>query len=516
MAADDLEPPTPSRARGAWVGIVDAAHAKIAPKIAEQKRSGIVDLLDTFEADVAPKLKPFVADLLESPDVPDHVKELLRSIAGPEHFSESIIIGIAVGAILSPVLGAATQPIVQSIANTTWPQLPNLPLSPDLLAAAVIKGVLTEAGAAGTAAVSGTSPTAFATMVATAGQSIGTEEALLLLRRGQIDQAEFERIMRYSNVRNDFIPDALLLKYSPPPAGEVIAGALKAHLSDADAQKKLGEAGIDPTNFQWMKDTAGRPPGVVELLHLWNRQVVDEAFVDQAIAQSDINPNYTAAVKELRHYFPPPRSIVPMLRSNSITESQARTLLTYYGVDTEWVDAFIKEAQTTATSAAKELTMSQVVAMYRDRFIPRAEASTRLTALKFPADQITLILDYADDLRVVKLTNALMAQIGTLYVAHKLTKSEATVALNGANIPAAMQADLFEVWDLERAAKLHHPTVAQVVGAFRRTVITAAECKTRLTALGVQPADLEITVADGWPPGAAKEAQAAANAVINA
>lgn len=513
--SDDLEPPT-GRAHAMWVRTIEAAHAKIAPKIAQHRKAGIVDLLDTFEADVAPKLRPFVDDLLESPDIPEHVKELVRSVAGPEHFSESIIIGIAVGAILSPVLGAATQPIVQAIANTTWPQQPNLPLSPDLLAAAVIKGVLTESQAAGTAAVSGISASAFHTMTLTAGQSIGTEEALLLLRRGQIDQAEFERIIRYSNVRNDFIPDVLALKYSPPPAGEVISGALKAHLSDADAAKKLGEAGIDPANYAWMKATAGRPPGVESVVQLWNRGEATEADVDRTIAQSDVNPDFAALVKATRWYHVPPRSIVPMLRSGGIDEARARVLLTQHGVRAEDQDAFIAEAKHTTSSTAKELTTSQIVAMYRDRFITRAVANTRLTALHYPADQITLLLDYADDLRTVKLTNALISQIGSLYVAHKLTKTNAVTALSGADVPSAVQTDLFQVWDLERAAKVHHPTVAQTVGAFRRKEITAADCKARLTALGVQDSDLGVIVADGWPPTKPDEAKAAATAVINA
>src|SRR5205814_1318360 len=145
----------------------------------------------------------------------------------------------AVGAVVSPVLVAATAPLTQVLANEAWSTGPTIPLSPDLLAAAVIKGVVSEPNAASAAALSGVDASRFHTMVMTAGQSFGVAEALLLLRRGQIDRAEFDRIVKYSNTRDDFIPDILKLIYAPPPPGEVVAGALKQHLDATTARAKL-------------------------------------------------------------------------------------------------------------------------------------------------------------------------------------------------------------------------------------------------------------------------------------
>lgn len=483
-----------------WVDIAHEVFERIRPHVNAAKRDHIEGLLDQFEADVAPKLAPFVAAALESPDVPDHVKELLRTVAGPEHFSESIIIGIAVGSILSPVLAAATQPIVQGIANTAWPTHPNLPLSPDLLAASVIKGVLTEPQAAGMAAVSGVDSDHFHTMVMSAGQSIGAGEALLLLRRKQINEAEFERIIRYSNVRNDFIPDVLKLMFAPPPAGEVIAGALKKHLPDAEAAKKLGEAGIDPANFDWMLATAGRPPGVESVVQLWNRGLATEADVDRTIAQSDVNPAFADLVKATRWYQVPPRSIVPMLRAGGITEARARELLTQHGVRAADQDAFIAEAHSTTSHAAKELTMSQVLTMYEGRFLDRPTAQTRLAALKYPADQIVTLLDYADEKRTIRLTDALIRQIGSLYISHKITKPAAVNTLDSAQVPTAVQADLFHVWDLERAAKAPNLTVAQWQGALRRELVTRTQFDFAMDQFGYGPNEIDLLAGLAEPP----------------
>jgi hypothetical protein len=487
-------------ARDHWVGIVDAAHDKLAAKIDARKVAHVAGILEAFEADLAPHLAPLLAGIVDNPEIPQPIRELVAAITEPQHFTQSLLIGIAVGAVVSPVLVAATAPLTQVLANEAWSRGPTIPLSPDLLAASVIKGVVTEAQAASVAEQSGVSAGHFHTMVQTAGQSFGSAEALLLLRRGQIDQAEFERILHYSNTRNDFIPDILKLRYAPPPAGEVIAGALKAHLSDADATDKLAEAGIDPVNFPWMKATAGRPYGTMEGLQLLNRGLIDEARMRQVIAQSDVNPAYADDILHLRVYLPPARSVIPLLRSGAITEARARVLLQEHGLQPQDIDAYILNAQHTKAGTAKELTGAQVIRMYADRFIDRATAQTRLATAAYPPDQVTLLLDFADRQRAEKLMGALISKVGTLYVAHKLDRSTAATALNGGPVPAAVQADLFHVWDLERTANVHHPTPAQIVGAYRRQIITPLVTRTRLTQLGVSAADLPIVVADGFPP----------------
>jgi hypothetical protein len=499
-----------------WVGIVEAAHDRLAAKIDERKTAHVAGILEQFEQDLGPHLVPLLDGIVNNPAIPQPIRDLVSAITEPQHFTQSLLIGIAVGAVVSPVLVAATAPLTQVLANEAWSTGPTIPLSPDLLAAAVIKGVETEAGAASEARASGVDASRFHTMVMTAGQSFGIAEALLLLRRGQIDRAEFDRIVKYSNTRDDFIPDILKLMFAPPPPGEVVAGALKQHLDATTAKAKLAEAGIDPANFDWMLATAGRPYGTMVALQLLNRGVIDEARVRQVVAQSDVNPTFTDDILALRVYLPPPRSVVPMLRSGAITTARALQLLEMHGLSAQDAQAFVTEATHTKASTGKELTAAQVVRMYGDRFITRADATTRLTAAAFPPDQITLLLDFADHARTEKLTTALTSKVGTLYTAHKIDRSAATVALDAGPVPAAVQADLFHVWDLERAANVHHPTPAQVVGAFRRGEITALDTKTRLLNLGVQPADLAIIVADGWPPTKGAEAKAAAAAVVAA
>lgn len=509
---DDVEPDT-GRAKSHWVGIVEAAHAKIAPHIARHKTAQVAGMLETIEQDLQPLVGPIVASALADPDTPEEIRNLLKPLAGPEHFSESIVIGIAIGAVLQPVLGAAIDPLVTELAKANWKRqlgtaspLGGIPLSSSLLATAVLKGVISQGTGESQAIQSGTSIDAFDTMVQTAGQAIGIEQALLLYRRGDIDDSELERIVRYSDVRIDFLDDIKALRFAPPGAGDVITGRLKGHLGDTEAQRRLGEAGINPENYDWMLATAGRPPGIQEMIGLWNRGYTTQARVEAAVRQSDINDEFMPEVLDLRWYHVPPRSIVPMLRSGAITEARARTLLDEHGVRPEDQDAFIKEATKPTSSTVKELSAAQVMRLYEEKIIDRGAAITRLEALKYNADDAAQFVALADANVTERLRTSAVGKIHAKYVSHRITKADAQSHLGTIGMPAASVAQMFQFWDDERATLAPTLTIAQQQGALRRGLRTHVQFVAAMNAFGYDDAQAEILAGLAFPAPASPKA----------
>lgn len=488
------------------------AHAKLGGAINDRKKEHVANVLDQFEADIAPMLEPLIKEVLANPGTPEHLKALLTQIGAPEHFSSSLLIGVAVGAIIGPVLGSAVQPYVQDISNKAWSVNPSAPLSPALLAEAVVKGVYTDAGAAQTeAALSGVSGDRFSTMVATAGQAIGIEQALLLYRRGDITEAELKRVVQYSNVRDDFFADVLKLQYVPPSASEAIVGALKHHLQPGDAKVKFGQAGIDPANFDWMLASAGRPLGLEEMLHLLNRGVMTEQQVRDGIAQSDINDTYTDFALQLQHYFPPPRSVVPMLRAGAINEGQARTLLGYYGVGEPWQTAFITEGTTASKTSVKELSASVVVRLYEQKIITRADALTRLETLKYNAADADLYLQVADDAVKERFLAAGANRVHARFISYKITAAEASAALAKEGQPPAAATQLMSLWTLERDANVSVLTLSQIQQGYHRGVITLEQFIAMVQERGYSGTQVKILAAEAWPAGKVPPAVLALN-----
>lgn len=482
------------------------------PQQIGRTKAAINTELEAIEADLAAFVTPALASIAHDPAVSDTTRNAFQTLLTPEHQSQLVIVAAAAYALVREFVSAAIAPYVQEVSNTAWSAPGNqvVPLSPSILATAVLKGVMDQGAAAKLAALSGYDATNFGWLVQAEGQSIGLEEALLLLRRNQITAEQFKQIEQYSNLNPLFYGMAQLLQYQPPTAGEAIMGAVKGHLTDAEAQQHLAVAGIDPSNYQWLKDSAGRPIGLMEALSLWNRGAITEADVDTVIRQSDINPNFLDIAKLLRVTLPPTRSVVPMVRSGALSEADARTLLAQHGLPQLYVDTYIKEAQQTGASAVKEIPAGQVVKLYEEQLITEAAATTRLTALKYAPDAIVLLLQSADHARINAALNAGVTNIRSRYVGRKIDKPTATADLGALQVPATAVATLMGIWDTERAANVHMPPVAVVLHAWVATVITAAQCKARLLALGVELADLEVVASMAWPVGKVDRAALAA------
>lgn len=514
FAVADVPPITPPLV-DAIADRLTAAHAQNVGVTHESLHSLLDTVLEAHEADLAAITAPILAQHVGELDLPEPVRKLFDVLLDPSHQTQFFTALFAVRAIIDQFVFAAIAPLVQDVTNQAWPKLgPNVPLSPAQLALAVVKGKRDAASATRDAAMSGTDANHFGTMVDITGEPIGIQEGLLLYRRGQIDDARLEELVRESRLRVEWLPEVKELRFAPPPAGEVIAGALKQHLDDATARRKLAEAGIQPDNYDWMKATAGRPYGTEQALHLLNRGEIGEARVRQVIAQSDINSEFADDILQLRWYIPPVRSIMPMLRAGAITDDRARQLLAENGVRAEDIPLYIAEGHHTKTEAIKDLSQAQTLRMYGANFITRADAHDRLDALGYDVDTIKLLLDFADEARHERYVNAIVSRVHARYVGYKLTANEVHTALNADGVPPAAITDLLRLWDIERDANYHALTPAAIVGAYRRGEIGPAETKARLIAVGVQEADLHIVVADGYAP--TKPNPAAVLAVVEA
>lgn len=86
------------------------------------------------------------------------------------------------------------------------------------------------------------------------------------------------------------------------------------------------------------------------------------------------------------------------------------------------------------------------------------------------------------------VTSALTA-ISKDYVALTMTEAEAREHLDALDVPAADQAALFKVWDVQRAVQLKQLTPAQIATRFKRQKISESVALARLEALGYTVAD---------------------------
>lgn len=500
MTDEPLAAENTNRLAGGITNALEAVWKKLGPDRHAEKLDLIAHVLEEHEQDFRALIPQVVTALVEHPDFPEEAKDVFRTLAEPEHFAQATVLLVGIYPIVSGFVQAAIAPYTNDVAQLAWAQHPKVVLSPAILADAVIKGVMDESAAAQIAASSGVSVENFHTMVMAYGQAIDIEQALLLYRRGDIDEAELERVVRYSNVRTDFLPDILKLKYVPPGAAEAIMGAVKGHLSDEDAKARVAVAGIDPADFDWLKATAGRPPGVMESLQLVNRGIIDEATFETIVQQSDVQDKWTPALLALRVYLPPVRSVVPMVRSGAISDDDARELLAQHGVPAKYIDAFILEAHLTKSTAHHELTVAQIKGEYTVGMIDADAAVAALGALGYDQQTATTIVRLADDAMILRAKNAAVNHVGSLFTKRHIDQQTASQQLDVLAVHATVRDRLITLWSIERAENVAQLTLAQCQGAWRRGVMSDEQFEAHVVALGHPSEDVPTLKALAFPP----------------
>jgi len=372
-------------------------------------------------------------------------------------------------------------------------------LSPADAADMVVRGIIDKSEGEAVAAKTGMDAADFDRLVLDTGEPLALEQLLLLYRR--------EHGIRQSRVRNEWIADAVKLRFAPPAGADAIRAAVQNQLPMAEAQRKFAEAGTDPAEFGWMFDTAGRPPGVQELISLWRKGFVGADVVAQAVRESDIKTKYVPTILKMFDYRPPPRSIVSLLRSGSISDAKAATLLAEEGLAPELVAEEIKSAHHVRTAATRHLAQSVILKLFHDKAISEAEALDMLEGIGWSKPDAGFILATENLHREAVNLDHAVNHIRSLYIAYHLDRSAAVAAMAQLGTPSEQSNQLFALWDLERTANAKQIPHGTITTALRYQIIDQPTAQTLLEAQGYSPYDAWVLISvalkgpQGTPPG---------------
>lgn len=475
-------------------------YHRLAPARAAARDEAISAWLEGHEADAAALARQVLSDVALHPDMPAEAKPVFEMLLRPEHQTQAILTVLGVYPIVSAFVGAAVQPFVQDIANLAWSHHTSLPLSPAEAALALLRGAIPRDEALSEAAQWGVDSHRFDVLELNTGEPPGIGSLQEALRRGLIDAETFAHGVRQSRVRNEWIDLLVKLRYVPVGAGEVLAGAVQGHLDEADARHRISLAGVDPVNYEWLYETHGRPPGVVELGHLVNRGEMDEATWEQAVRESDIKNKYIPFLAKLHRQIMPMRTVVSSVRHAVLTPAEGEHKLRELGYNAADAHTLVSEASSSKTTHVKQLSEAQVLRLYADRLISKAQATVRLQALTFSPDEITLILELADYEHHARLQAAGISKVHAQYVAHKIDATAASTSLDKIGVDSEARADLLKVWAIERGATVHVLTLAQMQGLAHREVWKFETFIAHVVQLGYSKGDARLLYFLAFPP----------------
>lgn len=379
-------------------------------------------------------------------------------------------------------------------------------LPPADAALAVLRGNMTAAEGQAAAAHAGVDASDFTILIGNTGEPLALESLLEAFRRNFIDSATLDRGIRQSRVRNEWIPTVHKLRYSPMSTADAVEAAVQGHMSLADAKAKAEENGLEPADFDPLYQTAGEPLSRTEMEQLYNRGLVSEAEVKQALRESRVKDKYVDHAFQLHVRLPEPRQIISALNHGTVTKAEASKLLAEYGFDETAIKILVATGAAGRTAAHHSLTVGEIRSLYTDRIFTAAHTHELLAALGYDqADAASLMASW-DLLAGAAITRQAAGVIRSRYVARVIDDQAAAMDLDSLGIAATARDHMLQVWAIERQASVRRLTEAQVVAAHKKALISGADALSRLGQLGYSDDDAHLLL--GVLPGTDPDAEA--------
>jgi len=463
-------------------------------------RAGLWGVLtEQLEGTAAAAVAQVLGDLADDPDLPGEGRELVRLMTAPAHQTQWLLtIGAAIG-ILQAGGPAAAAAVLRDIESAAWRRNPTQVLTPEQAAVAVLKNVGSQENLAAEARLSGLNPGRFLALVQMAGNPPGLAELLTLYRRGDISEGRLLTGIRQSELRDEWADEVKRLRYSPPSPEVMLAAAEQHQISEGEAKRVAAEGGLDPAFWSVALKTIGTPPGRDELLELWRRGKISRADVVQGMRESPLKTKYAETLTALKTRVPPPDTIGEMFGKGVIDHGTALNWMADNGIEGPHAAAWLDKNRRTEQAASRDLAKSEVLTLYGARAITRAKAAGLLDQLGYDQGEAGMLLELVDTARLRRTLESAISRTRTLYVGHRIDRSEAAGLLDRLGVPADQRADLLEVWELERAANVRDLTQPQIVQAYRRGLFTRDQAGARLRGIGYEPADAELLVSLATP-----------------
>lgn len=379
--------------------------------------------------------------------------------------------------------------------------------TPSVLAEAVVKGLLDAATGAQIAAMSGFDREDFALLTLVTGDSLDTTSLSEAYRRGIINSERLVHGIRTGLLRDEWVDVVEALRYSPPSPAEAIDAAVQNHLGLGEAENIAAMSGLDPQYFQWLYETAGSPLAPGQMHELYNRGLVTEEQVNQAMREGRTKDKYIALSFQLKRRLIEARQIITGISVGAITKAEASSRLAAEGFDPEDVILLIAEGTKQKTVVHHNLAYSQIVELYQATAIDRDDATSALQALGYDLHEINSLLALADLTGARKAQTAMIAAIRAQYLAGVLDEAQASAALDNDHVHPNERDALLHLWDVEHRTPTKTLTVAELGKLGKEGVITGDYFLTRIANLGYSTTDAELlaayySVPIGPPPAA--------------
>lgn len=477
----------------------------------------------------------------------DTISQTFRALAtqAADELAKAVGVWTTAKAAISTVASGLAAAATERTVNEARARYQATPLTPAVLADMVVRNLIDQPTAAAQAALSGLSADRFAQLVLETGESYGVVDALRLWNRGGymvaldpnpnydgtnglylagaslaekygITEDELKKVIYYSRIRDQFIPDLLKLAKQTLSPADAVELAVK-QIVPPDVSRALFEAaGGAGEQFEALVAAAGDSAGVEKAVELAAHGLITQLQLTEILGLSRLNPRFyylarpdRSGIAPLQRRWLSPYEVEQALKAGMVDATTATTWLVDQGYDPTQAAAFTSGVSGAALPQTKHETATMVLAEYEAGMIPatstdpaRPGATQMLEHLGYVADAIPVMLQVAEWRRAISARNAALTRLRAAYLIHEVTADDVTRELSNLRIPTETIPQLLEYWTTEADTPHLHLSAAQVGKLVEEAVLTPEEGVAKWRAMGYSATDAALLVGYIYPPPA--------------
>lgn len=376
----------------------------------------------------------------------------------------------------------------------TYKKLSRRILQADELANMVVQGILAQPDARAAAAKLGIEHADFDRMVLLAGNPPGPMEILEMWNRGILTEQDATLALRQSRLKPEWIEQFKQLRTNPASVSIAVEAVIKQRLPHAEGERIAAEHGIDAETFGLMVDAGGRPIATGQALTLFRRGEFTAADVTEAIARSNVRTDYAPDILKLATVLPSLIQVKQMLGTGAISDEIARGILHREGYEPDVVEGVIAAGHGTKLAGSKELTQAAILNGYASRQYDRATATELLQGLGYNADDVGILIGYADYTAAKRMRDAIIGVVKARYLQRDIDQSTASSMLDQAGVQPDERDHYLTLWEFDVQANPRLLTLAQLNAAVKAGILTVQQYRDYLPRLLYQKDEIEVLV----------------------
>ncbi len=447
-----------------------------------------------LENAIIPFIRPFANIIIDSPGIPDSIKQPIKDSLSGQSQGGIAIIAAVVWALGETVKMGVSGPMGRKMSAQVDRKVRSYLFGPEICIELWKRNIISETKCNDLLAYNGISDSAIVAMKQLKTPILDDSTLTNLWWRKDISSDLLRIELRKKGMNDAQISLWIQLRQVIPSPGELVSIAVREGFNDSiaaqfgydenyptEAAEWAEKGGMQQQFFRALWRAHWNLPGLVQVREMYHRGIVGDNELDTYLLAADYPVYWRNSIKEWmfstvtrvdarRMYDLGIWSIERVKRHNlelGYNEADATDM-------TIWIAMSYAEKE-------RELTKTDILSMYKDGILNYNESIQMLTSLDFNPASMSLMLTHQDLKRDEEYERAIIRNVKDLFIGGMYNRQDVLIELAKINTPPDVIRQSLAVWDLEKERKIVRPTVAQLRDMAQEGVITVNEWRNEMS-----------------------------------